>query len=69
MPIRSHNKLAEEADGGMVSDGFGAAFGAGAALSLAGAFAGLSLRSRRGAVEVAPPAVPAPESPSPYESS
>jgi EmrB/QacA subfamily drug resistance transporter len=40
---------------------FGAALGAGAALSLAGAIAGLSLRSRRGAVEVAPPAVPAPE--------
>jgi hypothetical protein len=45
------------------SDGFAAALGAGAALSLAGAIAGLSLRSGRGAVGVAPPAVPAPENP------
>jgi MFS-type transporter involved in bile tolerance (Atg22 family) len=43
------------------SDGFGAALGTSPPLSLAGAITGLSLRSRRGAVQVAPPAAPAPE--------
>jgi MFS family permease len=43
------------------SDGFGPAIGAGAVLSLGGAIAGLSLRSRRSAVEVAPPVAPAVE--------
>jgi EmrB/QacA subfamily drug resistance transporter len=39
------------------SDGFGPAMGAGAALSLAGAIAGLALRGRRTPVDIAPPQV------------
>jgi hypothetical protein len=39
------------------SDGFGPAMAAGAALSLAGAIAGLALRGRRTPVDIAPPQV------------